>query len=251
MYTLLLQSNHQVRLLTHTPTNVSWKRVVTLPEFNSIVLAAEDVPNPMRELPCDTPSFTLVRQVYRELAEAFQERSAIKAHAAAWRCASQVPQDLLHMLPILMLRHAFLNATIFSRWTWWYLAVKSGWRLSEAEWEQLMLDIAYCCEALLESDTIGATNASATLPETISAFPTIIGTCLFCLWIHVMEGQGTLANMTFMRQAYVQWVSRPVSGKQWEIASSDPCEACIIVSLPELSRSSTPTSFGRARTWSH
>lgn len=242
-YTLL--PNFEVRLTTHALPGTTWKAHVTFndPLHNdgqrSVILAASMETHIPYILP-SPPAFYTTAVLKSNLQKAVRRGHVDAAVATAWQMARQGPTDLTELfrrLPIILLEDTLLHADILARWVWWMLASTRGWVLSEDEWSQLLLDVAFVAnteawgyrECLHKTDK---TQSPAALFENGTPYTESQKAALFALWARSQWG-GMLGDMAFLRALYVTWTARDPKGTHWRLATmTDPSAEFPVVLAP-------------------
>lgn len=242
-FTLL--PNFEVRLTTHALPGTTWKAHVTFRDplqasgERSLILASTQtihtpyIPPP----PHQVYHAALLKSNLQKAVRRGHQEAAV---ATAWQLARQGPAEvteLLRRLPIILLEDTFLHAGILSRWVWWCLASSRGWVLSQYEWQQLLLDVAFIAntqvwshrERLSKTD---ATQSPSALFDAANMYTDAQKAALFALWARSQWG-GMLGDMAFLRALFATWKSRDPKGTLWRLATTvDPCVESLLVLAP-------------------
>ncbi len=215
-----------------------WSRKIPthLDSPSEFVLAATFIPH---------TSYTLSRPAqyydYKQVMQSLTQNIAAArpewALQDVWQLACQGNQEqLLRVVPIAMLSETILNVHILARWFWWSIAVQVGWVLSEDEWWQACLDVAFMAdyEASPFQDSLAAHQAEPAiqLPNLLALLSESIPACeqlgKFCI---ALVGQ----RDPFLHPHVSLWLARPPTHPMWSYACRDPAEACIVLGgFPKL-----------------
>lgn len=242
-YTLL--PNFEVRLTTHALPGTTWKAHVTFnaPLHNdgqrSIIIAASMETHIPYILP-SPPVFYTTAVLKSNLQKAVRRGHVDAAVATAWQMARQgaaIQTELFRRLPIILLEDTLLHADILARWVWWMLASTRGWVLSEDEWSQLLLDVAFVANTEAwgfreRQEKTDKTQSPAALFDSRTPYTDSQKAALFALWARSQWG-GMLGDMAFLRALYATWAARDPKGTLWRLATmTDPSTESLILLAP-------------------
>lgn len=209
MLFFLLDGGREVHLRTEDPGGF-WKHEVQFrePHFQGhkrLTLVSAQVSRPYT-LP-KPPHFYSLPVLKSNLQKAVRRGAKDAAVATTFQILCQgidAQTELLRRLPIILLEDTLLHPVILPRWIWWMLAHSRGYRLSEADIQQLLADVAFVADS--ENSPFRDHLSKEAVELRICADSPHLCS-LFSIWIR-SEWGGMTGDMAWLRNLCSQWSQR-------------------------------------------
>ena len=227
----ILHSNLETSFSDTEPENVLWKFPMKLIPSNTVFTLCSCIPK-KPYIYAAPPNMYEVAVLKSNIQKAVRRGHVDAAVATAWQLIRQGGQsqtELLRRLPIILLEDTFLHVGVLTRLVWWMMATTRGWYLSEGEYRQLLLDIAWMADPACtpHREVLGSETKDYTLED----FRGDTGRRrdgLLAIWIRSCWG-GMHGDMTFLRALVKTWQSREADSPAWSLALQDTTEHLLVL----------------------